>query len=256
MNYGSRFDLRPVLLLTGDSLTEKGTDPATQGWVTLLQSRYIRSTDVITRGLSGYNTKWFLNDVVPLISREIQTEAYNTPSLITVWLGANDASLWNGSNSETHVPIEDYKSNLMKIVASLWTTAPSASILLITPPHINDSARVEIATERNDSKRGLLDRSNAMTKEYADACVETADRIGVPVLDLNSYFNNMPVSERDALLVDGLHLNEVGNAAVDELLRGKIASEFSSLNEDLEAWQSPPASVWVTENPWMATDEP
>ncbi|KAL3669759.1 hypothetical protein V7S43_005140 [Phytophthora oleae] len=136
VNSGSRSELRPVLLFTEDSLTEKGTDPATEGWVTLLQYRYTRSTDVITRGLSGYNTKWFLNDVVPLINREIQMDAYNTPSLITVWLGANDAALWNGSNSETHAPIEDYKNNLMKIVASLWMAAPAASILLITPPHV------------------------------------------------------------------------------------------------------------------------
>ncbi|KAL3669760.1 hypothetical protein V7S43_005141 [Phytophthora oleae] len=48
----------------------------------------------------------------------------------------------------------------------------------------------------------------------------------------------MSESERDALLVDGLHLNEAGNAAVDELLRGKIATDFPSLNEALEAWQS------------------
>jgi hypothetical protein len=50
--------LRPVLLLVGDSLTEKGTIPKTNGWVTLLQSDYRRSVHVVPRGLSGYNTRY------------------------------------------------------------------------------------------------------------------------------------------------------------------------------------------------------
>ncbi|KAE8954455.1 hypothetical protein PR003_g33388 [Phytophthora rubi] len=49
--------LRPVILLVGDSLTEKGTIPKTNGWVTLLQSDYRRSVNVVPRGLSGYNTR-------------------------------------------------------------------------------------------------------------------------------------------------------------------------------------------------------
>ncbi|KAG7377298.1 hypothetical protein PHYPSEUDO_011882 [Phytophthora pseudosyringae] len=142
VNSGAKSHSRPVLLLTGDSLTEKGTDQMTEGWATLLQSRVTRSSDVITRGLSGYNTKWFLKDVVPLIEREMRTEAYSTPSLITVWLGANDAALWNGSNSETHVPIEEYKTNLVKIVRGLWVAAPTAHLLFITPPHVNDTSKV------------------------------------------------------------------------------------------------------------------
>lgn len=50
--------LRPVVLLVGDSLTEKGTIPKTNGWVTLLQSDYRRSVNVVPRGLSGYNTRY------------------------------------------------------------------------------------------------------------------------------------------------------------------------------------------------------
>ncbi|KAE8977957.1 hypothetical protein PR001_g24982 [Phytophthora rubi] len=221
------------MLLLGDSLTEKGTDPTTQGWVTLLQSRYTRSSGVVVRGLSGYNTKWFIKDVVPLVEREIRTRAYSSPSLITVWLGANDAALSNGSNSETHVPIGAYKENLIKIISGLWVAAPTAQFLLISPPHVNDSARAEIAEQLTDSKRGLVDRSNAMTKKYARACVEPSETLGVPVLDLNSYFNAMSESDRNTLLVDGLHFNEEGNKAVDEQLRSKIAAEFPTLNQAL-----------------------
>ncbi|GMF37605.1 unnamed protein product [Phytophthora lilii] len=84
---------RPVLLLVGDSLTEQGTYPDLQGWAALLQSRYTRSTDVITRGLSGHNTKWFLKYAFSTIQREISEGAYTTPSLITVWFGTNDGTV-------------------------------------------------------------------------------------------------------------------------------------------------------------------
>ncbi|KAF4045079.1 GDSL-like Lipase/Acylhydrolase family [Phytophthora infestans] len=163
---------RPVLLLTGDSLTELGTYPNAQGWVALLQARYTRSADVIVRGLSGYNTRWFLKNVMPLLEDEIDSGAYRSPSLITVWLGTNDAALTNGSNSEMHVPIEDYKEYLIKVIGGFQSAAPNSSILIITPTHIGDDARAKRAAERTDVKRGRVDRSNAATGNYSRACVE------------------------------------------------------------------------------------
>lgn len=55
---GGRAQTRPVLYLVGDSITENGVNLDKSGWVALLQNRYQRSTDVLPRGLSGYNTKY------------------------------------------------------------------------------------------------------------------------------------------------------------------------------------------------------
>lgn len=118
--------IRPVVLLTGDSHTQKGTNPAESGWVSLLQNQFVMTSDVITRGLPGYNTKWFSKFIAPSIKREIQAGVYNTPSLITVWFGSNDAALANGTSSKTHVSIEDFKENLKKVVRQFWTAAPAA----------------------------------------------------------------------------------------------------------------------------------
>jgi lysophospholipase L1-like esterase len=244
-----RPDLRPVVLLTGDSHTEKGANPAVSGWGAMLQGRYVRTTDVVTRGLPGYNTKWFLKYIAPTIEREIRKGVYTTPSLITVWFGSNDAALTTGYDSETHVPIDEYKENLVKIVRGFSMAAPTADILLITPPHVNDSARAELAVENN----GTIDRTNAMAKEYASACVEAATTAGVPVLDLNTYFNAIPESTRNSLLLsDGLHLNEMGNVLVDQQLRIKIAAEFPSVESSLQVWQFPGASQYEEEDPWTA----
>ncbi|KAL4114250.1 hypothetical protein PRIC2_014930 [Phytophthora ramorum] len=245
-------DPRPVVLLTGDSLTQHGADVAKSGWAAMLQDKYSRTADVVTRGLPGYNTKWFLKYIAPTIEREIRKRVYTTPSLITIWFGANDAALATGYDSETHVPIEAYKDNLKKIVSGFWRAAPTADILLITPPHVNDSARAEMAKEQN----GTIDRTNAMAKKYAQACVETGASIGVPVLDLNSYFNAMNESTRDALLLtsDGLHFNISGNQLVYLQVVTKIADEFPSLAAKLELWQFPGASNYAAQDPWTSED--
>lgn len=194
------------------------------GWVSLLQNDYIRTADVIVRGVSGYNTKWFLNNVLPTIEEELTSNKYAIPSLITLWLGTNDAVLTNGSNPEMHVPVTNYKENLVKIVNGFQKLAPDAAILLITPAHVDDGARIN--SERNDTKRGLVDRSNAVTSNYSQACVEVAGTLDVPVLDLNAHFNAMAQPERNAFLLDGLHYNAEGNKVVHELLQSKINSDF------------------------------
>jgi lysophospholipase L1-like esterase len=216
----------------------------------MLQARYTRSSDVITRGFSGYNTKWFLKYVMPVLEQEIRIRAYSPPSLITVWLGTNDAVLVNGSNSEMHVPVEEYKNNLVEVVKAFQSVAPDAGILMITPPHIGDETRAKYAAERTDAKRGRLDRSNAATGNYSHACVEVAMERKVPVLDLYAYFNAMPVATRDAMLVDGIHFNAAGNEVVNEQIRSKIETEFPALAEALQVWQIPAASKYVAEDPY------
>ncbi|KAG6950985.1 hypothetical protein JG688_00013920 [Phytophthora aleatoria] len=51
-------DRRPVFYFIGDSITEQASDPSKSGFITLLQDHYVRSVDMINRGLSGYTTKW------------------------------------------------------------------------------------------------------------------------------------------------------------------------------------------------------
>jgi lysophospholipase L1-like esterase len=250
---GLRPKLRPVLLLAGDSLTEKGTNPKSNGWVTLLQHDYTRSANVVPRGLSGYNTRWYLKYAMPVIRSEIVSGTY-TPALITVWLGANDAALPDGSNSEQHVPIDVYRQNLIKIVREFEALAPDARILLITPPHVDDMTRHRRAKKNKGDKQGLVDRTNAMAEKYARACVETAHKLGLPVVDLYSYFSEMPRWRRNNLLEDGLHLNTRGNKLMYDKLMDKIKDAFPDVVRKLERWQVPNFSRLVESDPWVPDD--
>lgn len=170
-----------------------------------------------------------MHHVNPVIARELET--WLQPALVTVWFGANDAALLDGNCSRQHVPLDDYRANLQAIVALFKAKAPQAKVLLITPPHVDDSRRVD--------SHGKHDRTNAAAGQYARACVEEAARAGVPALDLHSFFNAMPEHQRNALLVDGLHFNADGNKVVDKQLRAKVATAFPDLVPRLEKWQLP-----------------
>ncbi|OWZ20690.1 Isoamyl acetate-hydrolyzing esterase [Phytophthora megakarya] len=220
---------RPVIYLTGDSLTQRGTDPDNAGWVALMQHRYHRSADVVTRGLSGYNTKWFIEAALPVIETELSSDV----ALITLWLGANDAALPGTYAERQHVPLATYKENLVKIVHTYQTKAPQANILLITPPHVDDAVR------------GGGERTNDTAGDYARACVESAAESGVNVLDLHSFFNAMLETERAACLNDGLHFTAKGNRLMDEQLQLKIREAFPDLVKLLEAWQLPDFHIWM-----------
>lgn len=228
---------RPLLLFLGDSITQDGTDAERGGWICRLQHRYNRSADVIARGLCGYNTSWVIDYVLPGLTRELEARrdaaGVSSPSLITVWLGTNDAVLLSGEEFRQHVPLERYRENLRVIVARLREAAPEAELLLITPGAVNNEARIRNASD------GKLDRSNEEAAVYARACAQEAEALGVQSLDMHAVFNALGEHKRDACLADGLHYTVKGNAVAGDALERKIAAAFPKLAAKLEHWEFP-----------------
>jgi lysophospholipase L1-like esterase len=177
--------------------------------------------------------RWFIQHVLPGLKDDMQS-GRASPSLVTLWLGANDAALADGYAAIQHVPLAAYRENLRAILTSLQAAAPAdCKFLFITPPHVDDATRAARVTS------GSLDRSNEAAGTYARACVEEAAAAGVAALDLHSFFNAMGEQERAAYLSDGLHFGAEGNRLVDELLRAKIADAFPALAARLKEWQEP-----------------
>ena len=154
-------------------------------------------------------------------------------SLITLWLGTNDAALPTRSHARYHVPLAAYKKNLIKIVRTLQTAAPDARILLITPSYVDD------ATRKSGSSNGLPERTNDAASKYAQACVDAGRELGTHVLDLYSFFQTLPEAERSKSFSDGLHLSRHGNNIVYEQLRSKIMKAFPDFAEQLDVSQFP-----------------
>jgi len=101
---------RPVIVCFGDSITQGGHSPEHVGWVGRLEDFYCRRADVLCRGFSGYNSDWLVRMQGDLFTRLFKRRP---PALVTIWLGANDATV---ESSTQHVPLWKYKDNLEKMV--------------------------------------------------------------------------------------------------------------------------------------------
>lgn len=82
---------RPVVLLHGDSITQRASEAG--GWAVALSTYYQRRADVVNRGFSGYNTRM----AVQLLERALPPLP-EPPLLATVFFGANDATLPEGTS--------------------------------------------------------------------------------------------------------------------------------------------------------------
>lgn len=169
--------------------------------------------------------RWFIDHALPVLVNELKSGQY-TPSLVTLWLGANDAALPTGDAAIQHVTPNDYRANMTLILRTLAPLLPSdAKILLITPPAVIDAARRAVSNNSAD-----LDRCNEAAGVYARVCVEVGKAEGVAVLDLHTFFNaTFPQeAERAALFSDGLHFTSKGNVLVAQQVASKIKEMFNA----------------------------
>ncbi|RDX65644.1 GDSL esterase/lipase [Mucuna pruriens] len=201
---------RQKIVLFGDSITEQAVRE--NGWGVPLANTYSRKADVLVRGYGGYNTRWamfLLQYIFPLNSTK-------PPLATTIFFGANDAALLGRSNERQHVPLEEFKENLTKFVLHLQEWSSTMQIVLITPPPLSEEGRLAYAISvygENASK--LPERTNEVTGQYANACVEVAKDMGVWYINLWSKMQETD-GWQTKFLRDGLHLTTEGNTVVYE----------------------------------------
>ncbi|KAE8789208.1 GDSL esterase/lipase [Hordeum vulgare] len=152
---------------------------------------------------------------------------------VTVFFGANDASLPDWSNAFQHVPLPEYRENLRAIRALLRARWPSAAVILVTPPLIDERGRVRHPC--NGDASGLPERTNEAAGRYARACVEVAAECGLRTIDVWSRMQEFPGWET-AFLRDGLHLTPIGNRQLFE----EVVFALRDANLSLEALPADP----------------
>ncbi|ORY02869.1 hypothetical protein K493DRAFT_254511 [Basidiobolus meristosporus CBS 931.73] len=99
--------------------------------------------------------------------------------------------------------------------------SPNTRILLITPPPLDEPAWEKTCL----SKGKTLDRNAETTYSYAIGCVEVAEELNIPVVNLWRLVDDSIVEEERELcefLVDGLHLSALGNAVLAKGILAKI----------------------------------
>jgi len=205
----------PSILLLGDSLTQL----AFEGWGAKLAHVYQRRADVVNRGCSGYNTEFYKRLPLPALSGEV--------CLVTIFFGANDASLLN-ENPHHYVSVKDYTTNLTQLVERCQQQYNNPRILLIAPPPLDHQKRFEYQVQRyGDKATGVLERTTENTKLYADACKQVAAAKNVPCCDL--FEQMLAVTDYGKFLNDGLHFSAEGHAFVGDCVLNSINSNFPEL---------------------------
>ncbi|KAB1223541.1 hypothetical protein CJ030_MR2G011234 [Morella rubra] len=239
--------MRPKIYLLGDSITEDSFEDG--GWGASLANHFSRTgdldsgfdwlyeifgtlcylfdvqVDVVLRGYSGYNTRWVLK-VLDKVFHAVEGGDGFEPLAVTVFFGANDACLPDRCSAFQHVPLEEYKRNLLSVISSLKKRWSKTQIILITPPPIDEETRLRFPFIENPL--GLPERTNEAAGAYAKACIAVAKECGIPVVDLWTRMQQVP-DWQNACLRDGLHLSRGGNRIVFEEVVMKLKDEGLSL---------------------------
>ncbi|KAI3439995.1 SGNH_hydro domain-containing protein [Psidium guajava] len=215
--------MRPKIYIFGDSITEHSFGDG--GWGASLAHHFSRTVDVVLRGYSGYNTRWALK-VLDKVFPAATGCGGEPPLAITVFFGANDACLPDRCSAFQHVPLNEYRQNLRSIVSIFKKRWPKTQILLISPPPIDEDARLKFPYVENPM--GMPERTNEAARAYAEVCVLVAAECGIPVVDLWTKMQRLPDWEK-ACLSDGLHLTQTGNKIVFEEVIMKLRDVGLSL---------------------------
>ncbi|KAJ1663300.1 isoamyl acetate-hydrolyzing esterase [Coemansia sp. RSA 1813] len=211
----------------GDSLTQHGWDVTKHGWTAQIAQAYLRKLDIINRGFSGYNSRHgriLLPQILPQ-DAEQDPEKNNGSQirLLTILFGSNDAQF---APYNAHVPLDEFRTNIEFMVRTIASASylKSTRLVLITPPPL----ALELFARSQAKKGKSVDRSNKVTRQYADAVRDVAREHNVPCVDLWPVMESRPGD----FLWDGLHLNARGNDLLFKLLMQTVCDNFPELDPE------------------------
>ena len=204
------------LILIGDSNTQFGFGNGVDGnWVSSLASHLQRRCDVIDRGFAGYNTR-YLKDLLPRVLSEYQVDSICG---VIVLLGTNDS----GNSESIHVPLDEYKTNLRKIIEIILNYGvKKENIILITPPKIDHQKWSDFLARMQPGQ--VAPHHDNLVKDYANACLGLSKEMGLKCVDLNGAMSKS--ADYSKYLYDGLHLSPEGGKLFFENLKPIIDDMF------------------------------
>mmetsp|Transcript_138714 Transcript_138714/g.312276 ORF Transcript_138714/g.312276 Transcript_138714/m.312276 type:complete len:410 (-) Transcript_138714:116-1345(-) len=202
-------------ILFGDSITQFGF--AHGGWGAQVADHFQRRLDVLNRGFSGYTTRWALRSVEQVFPEKAN---WDDVAFVTLFFGANDASL-PLVGARQHVPMDEYKENLVQLCAYFKRVIPKAKLVLITPPPVDPVGRMQWSKQRfGPAFAGPLQHDHETAGRYAARCREVASEVGAECVDLWTILQSH--ADWASLLSDGLHLSESGNGVVGKAVVAKL----------------------------------
>eukprot|EP00551_Chaetoceros_affinis_P005088 CAMPEP_0203675182 /NCGR_PEP_ID=MMETSP0090-20130426/19281_1 /ASSEMBLY_ACC=CAM_ASM_001088 /TAXON_ID=426623 /ORGANISM="Chaetoceros affinis, Strain CCMP159" /LENGTH=373 /DNA_ID=CAMNT_0050541291 /DNA_START=16 /DNA_END=1137 /DNA_ORIENTATION=+ len=149
---------RGKIILLGDSITQMSFSATLSGWGSYVADVYQRRCDVYNRGMSGYNTDWFLrylksdegyHDIFGMMGDAITSKTgdkNNSEAPISQKDGDASEDACSNSNTNTNTPVdttandesmeEDKKTNNVKLVTIFFGANDSSSKELNPRHHV------------------------------------------------------------------------------------------------------------------------
>lgn len=174
-----------------DTLGEGADDPESEGWVSVLHSRFPRGSVLHRLGASGATAADALARLVPRLEPL-------DPDVVTIWLAVNDF--------KRRLPLEDYLGSLERIVGG--AAATGATVLVGNLPNLDgmpDFADFSSAELRQETAR------------WNDGIARIAASLGAILVDIMSASDGLG-DERSYLLSDDMfHPSTLGHLALAEV---------------------------------------
>ena len=97
---------RKVVVFFGDSITQRGFEVESNGYVALMAEWWKRKVDILNRGYSGYNSRWGIKMMNDAVMNE-------SPDLVAIFFGANDSV---DNRVPQHVPLNEFSDNIEAMI--------------------------------------------------------------------------------------------------------------------------------------------
>jgi lysophospholipase L1-like esterase len=209
----------------GDSITQQGASSPV-GYVRLvikgLEVNDVKA-DAITAGISGHKS----NDMLARLDRDVISKK---PDWMTLSCGVND--VWHGQRG---VSLEDYKTNITKIVDT--AQAAGIKVVLLTSTMISENQSAE---------------NNQKLIPYNDFLKTLAAEKKLPLADLNAAMQAeiaATAHKGNLLTTDGVHMNAQGNIMMAKGVLRTLGLNDAQLQKAHEAWLDIPRAVNVNITP-------
>ncbi len=179
----------------GDSLVWGAWDLDFGGWVNRLRLWFDDFDDedlsyygVYNLGIDGDNSK-------NLLSRIKSECASRNPNIIIIAIGSNDSA---NPKHRISVPLNDFKSNITKIIGSAKKFTDK--VLFLSIDFVDESKTNPTIWDKT------LFYSNARTKIYNDSLIDICKSDRVPIIDITG------ISKNDSY--DGVHFSSSGHEKI------------------------------------------
>lgn len=186
-----------MIMLLGSSMTQRSYEITWSGYAIGLSNWYTRVADIILRGQSGYNSRWTLLTLPDVVGSYV-------PDMLVLFLGNNDSIL---EGLGQHIPVIEFKSNMLQIIDYFRNINPQISFLLVTPTR--------------STKPGRTDEVTALYTDVVYDIGKTSSNAAVVDLWQGEFAVDSHVD-----LHDGLHLNAEGNRKVLLAIQHTIRTYF------------------------------